>query len=174
MAVGRYVRWLVSISSAANQSSDFEKKLSHCQFVLRAKHAVRRHNVNPMPADHRSRTYDHRVYTNQLTHTKNPRPCARKNRGTPTRKLRLSHVGHVPHSRLENGFRAPPSIPRASPYSLTHPRNVNVSPINVRGNQSEKVNIVDTCYVLVSPTRVYATCLAGKSNYQAKGTVSDD
>jgi len=60
-----------------------------------------------------------------------PRPG--NNNRNPSRRLRLSQVGHVPHSRWTTGLSAPPPMPRFSPQSLMLPRSVNVTPTAVGG-----------------------------------------
>ena len=66
------------------------------------------------------------------------RPMARKKSGRPSRRLRLSHVGHVPQSRWTAGLPAPPTIPRLSPQSFKLPTIVKAAPTIVSGNQSLK------------------------------------
>ena len=53
---------------------------------------------------------------------------ARKKSGKPSRRLRLSHVGHVPQSRWRAGLPAPPTIPRLNPQSFRLPRIVKLKP----------------------------------------------
>ena len=49
------------------------------------------------------------------SHTRLPSPIARNSNGSPNRTLRLSPVGHVPHSFVMKGLSAPPTIPLAKP-----------------------------------------------------------
>jgi hypothetical protein len=107
---------------------------------LTARPSSREVDVDQDP--HAARVHAHLFLISCIpSNTKLSKPMANNSTGKPSRKLRLSQVGQVPHNLWTAGLSAPPTIPRVSPQSLMPPIIVNNTPAAAIGSQSLKMTM---------------------------------